>query len=587
MRSIACCLIVAGQTFGVAANASSLELTITGSWNAADYDVSSTGPKAGALGIPEEDDDLVFGTPPSAGSTTFTLLVNTDDAVSFPAGYGGITHDWYGYSDVTFVGTHGFGSATWTTDGIVTALVGVDGLKRALWTDADISVADPTRLSFRMFGVWDGMTADLFVGSRTSTTIGPGFLMAEYYGGEMIHSATYSAVAHVLPTGNTPPGHDVVVRPTDPATGEATVTLTFSNVIEGGETSLTMEPTGTPPPSGLRLGNPPRYYVIETSAVYSGPISICILYAGVSHGNENHLRIFHDRSGHWEDITTSLDTRNDVICGETSSFSAFALLEPPSSNSMELPSEVVLAGCGRTRVPVTLTNDCAVDSLSFGILHDPSFLEAVDFEASPVWAGSMPRFLFANSSPEASLCGQGKAGIVVAMVGLPEDPQARTIPPGQDRVIGTIEYARKRVLGSAESSLEFCDCLIPNPGSPPTACKVSSQGAPVEIWTSGSVVRAATQEETSPCFVRGRCNGDSEMDISDPVFLLSFLFSGGPQPPCKDACDMQDDGTLDISDGIGMLGFLFMGSHPPGSPFPEAGQDPTEDALDCDRHDIP
>ncbi len=170
-------------------------LSITGSWTAANYDVSSTG-TGGAIEIPEEDDNLVFGTAPSDGSTTFTLRVDTSSAVSFATGYNGITHDWYGYSDVTLLGTHTFGSASWKTADILTGLVGVDNLTKALWTDTDIALADPTRLSFRMFGDWVGNTADLFIGTnRTITTIGTKFLLWEYFGGEEIRSGTYSAEA--------------------------------------------------------------------------------------------------------------------------------------------------------------------------------------------------------------------------------------------------------------------------------------------------------------------------------------------------------------------------------------------------------
>jgi len=189
---IAACLLALSPLV----QASIVDLTITGSWTASDYDVSSTGPDS-ALGIPEENDDLVFGTAPSDGSTTFTLRVNTDSAVGFATGYNGITHDWFGYSDVQLLGTHTFGSASWTTSGIVTGLVGVDGLTKALWTDTDIAVADPTRLSFRMFGGWEGSSADLFIGSRTTTTIGNQFLMWEYYRGEEIRSNNYSATAEV------------------------------------------------------------------------------------------------------------------------------------------------------------------------------------------------------------------------------------------------------------------------------------------------------------------------------------------------------------------------------------------------------
>lgn len=185
--------------FTASSHAAIINLSVTGSWTSSDYDVSSTGPSAGAAGIAEEDDDLVFGTAASDGSTTFTLRVDTSSAVSFATGYNGITHDWYGYSDVSLVGTHTFGSASWVTDDIVTGLVGVDGLTKALWTNTDIAAADPTLLSFRMFGDWEGNNADLFVGSRTATTIGTSFLMWEYFEGEEIRSSTYSAVARAVP----------------------------------------------------------------------------------------------------------------------------------------------------------------------------------------------------------------------------------------------------------------------------------------------------------------------------------------------------------------------------------------------------
>jgi len=181
------------------AHSAIVNLQVTGTWTASDYDVSSTGPSAGALGIPEENDDLVFGTAPADGSTTFTLRVDTSSAVSFSMGYNGITHDWYGYSDVSLVGVHTFGSASWESGDILTDLVGVDGLTKALWTDTDIAVASPSLLSFRMFGDWEGNTADMFFGSRTATTIGNQFLLWEYFEGEEIRSASYSATASVVP----------------------------------------------------------------------------------------------------------------------------------------------------------------------------------------------------------------------------------------------------------------------------------------------------------------------------------------------------------------------------------------------------
>jgi len=152
-------------------------------------------PTTGAVGIPEEDDDAVFGVAPSDGSTTFTLQVDTSSVVSFSTGEFGVTHDWFGYDVVELLGGHSFGSASWVTADMSTGLIGPNGSTATLWTDTDIAVESPTKLSFRMFGDWEGSSADMFIGSRTATTIGDQFLLWEYFGGEEIRSSSYSAVS--------------------------------------------------------------------------------------------------------------------------------------------------------------------------------------------------------------------------------------------------------------------------------------------------------------------------------------------------------------------------------------------------------
>jgi hypothetical protein len=133
--------------------------------------------------------------------------------------------------------------------------------------------------------------------------------------------------------GATPPGTDVVVVPEDPATGTFPVTLSFAEVTEGGQTSLEILETGTPPPFGFELGSPPTYYELSTTASYTGPVEICIDYNTISFVNEDSLRLFHLEDDQWVDRTVSLDTETNVICAEVSSLSEFAVLErvPPAT----------------------------------------------------------------------------------------------------------------------------------------------------------------------------------------------------------------------------------------------------------------
>lgn len=58
------------------------------------------------------------------------------------------------------------------------------------------------------------------------------------------------------------------------------------------------------------------------------------------------------------------------------------------------------------------------------------------------------------------------------------------------------------------------------------------------------------------------CNGDGQLDLSDPICHLSFLYLGGREPDCMETLDFNGDGGRDISDPISALGFLFLGRPP-------------------------
>ena len=82
-------------------------------------------------------------------------------------------------------------------------------------------------------------------------------------------------------------------------------------------------------------------------------------------------------------------------------------------------------------------------------------------------------------------------------------------------------------------------------------------------------------------FLRADTNQDGRVDVSDPVATLASLFGNGSALPCLDAADSDDNGRLDITDAIVTLGYLFLGRSSLPPPFPEDGEDPTEDGLAC------
>ena len=84
-------------------------------------------------------------------------------------------------------------------------------------------------------------------------------------------------------------------------------------------------------------------------------------------------------------------------------------------------------------------------------------------------------------------------------------------------------------------------------------------------------------------FFRGDSNGDDSVDVSDAQYTLNYLFIGADAPPCMDAADANDDGSVNVADPISTLILLFSGGSQLPPPYPEAGHDPTEDALACER----
>ncbi len=78
---------------------------------------------------------------------------------------------------------------------------------------------------------------------------------------------------------------------------------------------------------------------------------------------------------------------------------------------------------------------------------------------------------------------------------------------------------------------------------------------------------------------RGDANGDDDLNIADPLFVLNYLFADGGPPSCPDAADADDDGVLTIADAMSVLNTLFTPTATIAPPYPQEGLDPTPDEL--------
>jgi hypothetical protein len=100
------------------------------------------------------------------------------------------------------------------------------------------------------------------------------------------------------------------------------------------------------------------------------------------------------------------------------------------------------------------------------------------------------------------------------------------------------------------------------------------------IWQVGSVpvgpyfLRAVAKDSSSipdsnPPTIRvyldvsGDANGDGQINLADAVFLVNYLFIGGPAPDPLEAGDANCDEKADLADAVYIINYLFIGGPPP------------------------
>ena len=85
-------------------------------------------------------------------------------------------------------------------------------------------------------------------------------------------------------------------------------------------------------------------------------------------------------------------------------------------------------------------------------------------------------------------------------------------------------------------------------------------------------------------------DGSGSIEITDPIIVFDYLFVTGVAPGCLASANSNRQLGVNISSGIYILNFLFLGGPEPPAPFPDCGRSSFEGdvALGCKTpHDCP
>ncbi len=221
---------------------------------------------------------------------------------------------------------------------------------------------------------------------------------------------------------------------------------------------------------------------------------------------------------------------------------------------------------GRTAAPVAVsaTNDQGIQGFSMSIWFPPGSLAVAEVALGAAVEAVQPEYF--DYSVDATLGNLSLA--VIFETSAPYDMVTLEPSPDLFRDIALVRFNVKMGAPEGVLPLELRD----GPGTFPIRCVFVVNGESVQPDAV-----SGTFEVLPPApiiFRRGFINRDSKVDISDAIYLLSWLFTGSTPPPCMAAANANGQGKVDLSDAIWLLNWVFLGGPRPPEPFSACGEAP-------------
>ena len=252
--------------------------------------------------------------------------------------------------------------------------------------------------------------------------------------------------------------------------------------------------------------------------------------------------------------------------------SEFVVVEEPS-NTLSIPDQRLKFGQGEVWFPVHASHRDPIMAYQLHGVFDPDVLEMQD--CSLIGTPSV------RLRPEVWECNIFERSFEIGCLYDFVPPiDGRTLPPGEDHILTNLIFTV--AAEGDEETITRIDLVNDREMSPILNIFTVNNRSRLPVM-EGSEVTVYPAEYPERLFIRGDINFTGNVDITDAIYLLSFLFLGFEDPECLDTADTLDEGRVNISSPIYLLNFLFTGGPAPRVPYPSPGLDPTpDDAFHCE-----